>query len=393
MSTVLEHLELEQEQQQEKSQVIDFSVEQNSLNQAFQLCSKVLPKTSAVPLLQCIKLDINQDKLFITGMDVEQGVLQVLDIDNQGANGSFLMPAKEGMELIKRLPSGSIRFVKDGLELEIRHSKKKNATKLRILASDEYPTLPKLDAHIIYKLSLKHLMQGAEAAGFAGTNANVPLFTAIHLYNDEGKFAFLSTDRFRVYRFITDVEWGDNPSKTYLVPAPLFQRFVEGLPRASDDVEVVLTDSRLFLRSKEFMYFVSLLEGMPPNAVRAFTQKNTGHQVTMSREELQQTLHYALSMDCSDNRISIQRNELGLFSIYGKSDYVEINEVLEDVLLADDFPQVTLNGLFTKKAISVTESEQVTLTVKGPLDPAFVTFPEVPSIDLIILPIRPTSSI
>ncbi|MFB5268214.1 hypothetical protein ACE41H_15715 [Paenibacillus enshidis] len=389
MSVVLEQLNSQQEE--ETSQVIDFSVEQNSLSQAFQLCARVIPKNSHVPLLQCIKLDIIQDKLFITAMDIEQGVLQVLDIVNQGDNGSFLLPAKEGMELIRRLPSGTMKFTKDGMELEIHHSKKKSTAKLRVLAADEYPLLPDINTGITYKLSLKHLSQGAEAAEFAGTNANVPVLTGIQLYNDEGRIAFLSTDRYRVYRYITDVEWGSHEPKTYLVPALLFQRFVDVIPKSNDAIELVLTDRRMFLRAENLMYFVSLLDGTPPNVARAFTQKKIGHQVTMSREELYQTLHLALSMDCSDNRITLQRNDMGLFSIFGKSDYVEINEVFEDVLLDDDFPEVIFNGLFTKKAIAVTESEQVTITVKGPLDPAFVTFPEVPSIELIILPIRPIS--
>ena len=87
-----------------------FTVERDSLLNALVLCAKIVARTSAIPLLQCIKFDLKGDTLFVTAMDLpKQAVLQMLKVTNEaGEDGSYCLNAKEVIELVKRMPDGNL---------------------------------------------------------------------------------------------------------------------------------------------------------------------------------------------------------------------------------------------------------------------------------------------
>lgn len=68
-----------------------FVVDHGALMNALTICGKVIPKSSAIPIMQTIKFDLNGDTLFITAVDVSQSVLQMISDEKTPAlNGIHL---------------------------------------------------------------------------------------------------------------------------------------------------------------------------------------------------------------------------------------------------------------------------------------------------------------
>jgi DNA polymerase III subunit beta len=57
-----------------------FVVDHGALMNALTICWKVIPKSSAIPIMLTIKFDLNGDTLFITAVDVSQSVLQMMEV-------------------------------------------------------------------------------------------------------------------------------------------------------------------------------------------------------------------------------------------------------------------------------------------------------------------------
>ncbi|MEK3884597.1 hypothetical protein [Paenibacillus sp. PL2-23] len=112
----------QQTQQQIATGNMFFQVDKNDLLDALLACARVVQKTSVVPLLSCIKFDLNGNTLFVTAMDLSQAVLRKLSVTNfNDSKGSYLLPARETIDLVKKLPSGEVTFAQNDSMVTINY--------------------------------------------------------------------------------------------------------------------------------------------------------------------------------------------------------------------------------------------------------------------------------
>lgn len=100
MENLMEHQFYEEEKVDSETTTLTFNVEHTSLINALTLCAKVVPKSGSLPILQCVKFNLKGNTLFITAIVMSQSVLQMLKVENKSnvnVNGSYLFPAKRGL--------------------------------------------------------------------------------------------------------------------------------------------------------------------------------------------------------------------------------------------------------------------------------------------------------
>lgn len=369
----------------EESDVMEFVVEHKVIMKALSLCAKIVPRSAAIPILQMINFNLKGDTLFITAMDTAQSVLQMIEIENKGqVDGDFLFPAKEGIDLVKRLPHGSLSLVKKDSTLYISWGK--GEANLKVLSSDEYPPLPILDASNIISAPIGVLRKGAIGANFSLSDETVPSLSGIYIYNEGGKLSFVATDRHRIYRYVSDILILDQESFIGgIIPASNFKQIVESLN--SQELDILLSDSYLILKDKKTVYFGRLIDAKYPDLSKIFSMIDRGVQVSFPRSEMSDALNRALSLDAVNNRVTLDVNDSGEFILHTRSDNSELCEVFPDVKVGDDFPVMKFNGKFILDALLASEAKNVTLHVSGSRMPGFLTMEEDPSLTVVINPI------
>lgn len=390
MDTLLEHQQEEETgvKTKTKTKSMSFDVEHDVLMNALTLCAKVVPRSGAIPILSNVKFDLNGDTLFITAMDSSQSVLQMLKVDNKSkVSGSYLFPAKEGIELVKRLPHGSLTFTKKDSTVFISYGERGKAN-LKVLNSEEYPQLPKMEQTDIITVPIEILRKGAMASRFSLADEKTPALTGIHIYNHNGKLGFVATDRHRIYRFTSSV--GIENQETFrnaVIPALSFKQIVDSLK--TEKVELVITDSYLVLRDKNIVYFGRLIDASFPDLSRIFTGVDQGTSVTLSRGELDDTLNRALSLDATNNRVTLEVNEEGEFVLHTQSENSELCEGFTNAQVGDDFPVMKFNGRYLRDALLVGDREvkNITLRVSGCKMPGFMMMDGDPSVVVVVNPV------
>lgn len=252
------------------SKAVSFHLEHDAIMNALTLCSKVIPRSGSIPILQCVKIDLHGDTLFITAMDTAQSVLQMLKVENEGkVNGSYLFPAKEGIDLVKRLPHGSLTFIKKDTTVYISYGERGKAN-LKVLSSEEYSELPKLETSEVMSVSIEVLRKGAMAARFSSTDEKTPTFTGIYIYNQGGSLGFVSTDRHRIYRYVSNVTILNQESfVNALIPAHSFKVTIDSF-KDTQQIDIIITSSYLVLRDQNIVYFGRLIEAYFPDLSRIF---------------------------------------------------------------------------------------------------------------------------
>lgn len=354
-----------------------FSIEQDQLLDALVLCGKVVPRSSAMPLLQCIKLDLKKDSLFVTAMDAPaQAVLQVLKVTNENdSDGSYCMNAREVIELVKRMPGGTLSFTQQDSMVTVTYGERGRAH-LQVLNSEQYPELPKPAKSNFLSCPIEMLRKGAHAAKFAGTDDKTPSITSVLLHNADGKLGFTATDRHRVYRYISDIVIEDPDGfQNAMIMAVQFKGIVDSLK--SSRVDLAIADSHLILRDRNIIYFGRLTDGNYPNIQFIFDRSTDGLAVTVSRAELDDTLNRMLSLSgVENNRVTLEVDESGVFTIHSQSQTGEINEGFPDAKVDDEFPTVKFNARYLRDALLVGDREvkSVSLRTAGIGQPGYIEF-------------------
>ncbi|MFD2614645.1 DNA polymerase III subunit beta [Paenibacillus gansuensis] len=354
-----------------------FSIEQNELLDALVLCAKVVPRSSSIPLLQCIKFDLKKDSLFVTAMDAPaQAVLQVLKVTNEnGVDGSYCMNAKEVIELVKRMPGGNLSFTQQDSTVTVTYGERGRAN-LQVLSSEQYPELPKPAKSNFLSCPIEMLRKGAHAARFAGTDEKTPSISSVFLHNAGGKLGFTATDRHRIYRYISDIAIEEPESfQDAMIMAVQFKGIIDSLK--SSKVDLAIAESHLVLRDKNIVYFGRLTDGNYPNIQFIFDRSQEGTAVTVSRAELDDTLNRMLSLSgVENNRVTLEVNENDEFTIHSQSQTGEICEGFPGAKVDEGFPTVKYNARYLRDALLVGDREvkNVSLRTAGIGQPGYIEF-------------------
>ncbi|MFE5321535.1 DNA polymerase III subunit beta [Paenibacillus sp. NPDC056579] len=368
---------------------MSFHVEHDVIMNALTLCAKIVPRSGAVPILGNIKFDLMGHTLFITAMDASQSTLQMVKVKNESnLNGSYLFPAKEGIELVKRLPHGNLTFTKEDSTVFITYGKRGKAS-ITVLKAEEYPQLPKLEQTEILNIPIEVLRKGAMASRFASADETTPSITGIHIYNQNGKLAFIATDRHRAYRFISEISIENQETfENAIIPALSFKQIVDSLK--TDQVECFVTSSYLVLKDKNIVYFGRLIDAIYPDLSHIYAGVEEGTFVTLLRSELDETLNRALSLDAENNRVTLEVNEQGTFVLHTRSQTSELCEEFSNVKVGPGFPTMKFNGRYLRDALLVGDREvqYVTLKVSGNMKSGFMKMDKDPTVVVIVNPVK-----
>lgn len=367
-----------------------FSVEQGELLNALLLCAKVVPRASTIPLLQCIKFDLKKDTLFITAMSTEQSVLQMMKVTNENnMDGSYCMGAKEGIELVKRMPVGNLSFIQKDSTVTVTYGDRGRAN-LQVLSAEDFPELPKLTESYFLSCSIDALRKGAHASKFAGSDEKTPVISAVYLYNDNGKLSFVATDRHRIYRHVSEIEIVDaDRFENALITAVQFKGIVDSLK--SSKVDLAINGNHMVLRDKNIIYFGRLLEGKFPIILPLFDKKKLGTAVQLSRGALDDTLNRMLSLEGVENkRVTLEVDENSEFTIHSQSQTGEICDRFPDGKVDDGFPTVKFNARYLKDALLVGDREVKTVSLRtaGIGLPGYIEFDGDPSVCVVVNQVR-----
>jgi DNA polymerase III subunit beta len=224
----------------------------------------VVPARSPKPVLSCIKLEAKDDKLTISGTDLEVAARFVDAQVQVDTPGEVLVPADRLLGIVRESGDDTLSLVLEGTELHVRGAD--SFFKIFTQPASEYPPIPvhEGEPHLqIAAGTLKSLItQTIFATSKEGTRY---AFNGVMFVHEKNQLTLVGTDGRRLALTRGDLagsKKGDKPK--CIVPAKALSIVDKLLGTADDTVDIKLTDNQIVFTTPDAELTSNLLEGQFP---------------------------------------------------------------------------------------------------------------------------------
>ena len=262
-----------------------FSVSRDALIRPLNLVAGVVERRQTLPILSNVLLNLEGNRLSLTGTDLEVELVGRIEVVNSGPDGDITVPARKLVDICKSLPDGvDINFsVEDG-RVTVRAGRSRFT--LSTLPAAEFPTVEAGEGEVDLELGQSLVRQMIERTGFAMAQQDVRYYlNGMYLEIKSGRLRFVATDGHRLALCTAPGELSAD-DKSVIVP----RKGILELARLLDgDGSVTLTVGSNHIRAAtdQFTFTSKLVDGKFPEYERVLP-KSPDKAVSGDRAELRQ---------------------------------------------------------------------------------------------------------
>lgn len=218
-----------------------FRIERDVLSEAVAWSARSLPARPAAPILAGLLLDVEEDRLSVSGFDYEVSTRADLEIAG-AARGRALVSGRLLADICKSLPAHPVDVAAEGARVSISCGSARFT--LPTMPDEDYPRLPDMPSTAGTVSSAAFARAVAQVAVAAGRDDTLPMLTGIRLEIDGDRLTLAATDRYRLA--IREMSWQpahpDSADVQVLVPARTLADAAKSLT-SEPEITIALTAS------------------------------------------------------------------------------------------------------------------------------------------------------
>jgi DNA polymerase-3 subunit beta len=210
---------------------VRFTVDRDVLADAVAWAARTLPARPPVPVLAGLLLDVEAERVTISGFDYEVSAT-VSTAAEVSERGKVLVSGRLLADITRSLPAQPVELVTDGSRVTLTCGSAR--FQLPTLPVEDYPTLPDLPATTGTVGSDVFAAAVASVAVAAGRDDTLPVLTGVRLEIDGDRLTLAATDRYRLA--VREIGWQPAASGTSaiaLVPARTLHETARALTSAA----------------------------------------------------------------------------------------------------------------------------------------------------------------
>ena len=348
---------------------------------ALSLVERIIPSRNSNPGLTLMRLQTRNNKLVLSGTNIDIDLEATLDTDVQG-EGDIALPAVVLAQVVRSLPGDTVQL--EATPEDLRVTSGTFDTKLQLAQLGEAPTLNFPDAYEgtidgqAFARALSHVRYAAAVAEYQA------VFRGVKLELVDTYLRAVATDGFRLAYYHLDTPMGI--SGEIIIPA----RAVDELLRVLDNgvVRLALSHGQLSLASGSFRANIKLMEGSFPDYGRVIPSQFP-LSVTTNADIFRAVVDRVSVMaeKTSNNRIDLHvRN--GVMHVTAESTFGRSEETLEVTQAGTDHEMMlSYNAKYLEDALSPLHGE-VVLQFSGPVTPTVLNAKEGKDYKAMVVPLR-----
>jgi DNA polymerase-3 subunit beta len=343
---------------------VKFRCERDILAEALVAASRAATsRTSTLPVLAGLRLDVAGDGLTVTGTDLELTIRVQATVGGE-SDGSVVVPARLVTEIVRALPAGAVLF--EARDDDVLISAGRSQFSVRPFALDDYPAQHEPDgepATIAADVLGSALRQVVRAAS---TDEARPVLTGVLIAADDDGLRMVATDSYRL-AVRTLPESGMLPvEKPVLVPGRALAE-LQRLLASVETAEVRFGERNVEFRLGDAQLTTRLIDGEFPN-YRNLLPSSHPNTLTLGREALLEALHRV--------RILAQDSKVVRLSLGG--DTVDLTVIAQDVGNASETVDakyegtemvVAFNPDFLAAGVEALDGDELTISLNDPGKP------------------------
>ena len=369
-----------------------FTIKREEFLKGLATASRAVANKVAVAVLANLKIELNENGLFITGSNYDLTIkTQVpyrfngVEIIRNYKEGATLINAKLITEIARKMESEEITL--DVIDSTIATvSDNRSEYKLNCVRPEEYPDLDLEASGTKLTLSKADFDSLVSQTAFAASlKEQRPILTAMNLEAANGLLTATTTDSARMAR--KDIQIPEDVHFVANVPAKMMVE-VDHLLEGLDSIDVAFSDKKALFSLGRTVVASRLIAGEYPNT-KNIVPRMTSYHLEVNANDFIKAIDRAniLSMD-RENVVDLTMSENGV-EISAKSQ--QIGSAIEriDVFKYEGQElRVSFNSEFVVAAVKALNSEDVTFAFVGEMKPFIVKNASDDSVIQIVTPVR-----
>jgi DNA polymerase III subunit beta len=344
---------------------VKFRCEREILAEALATAGRgATSRTGTLPVLSGVRLDVDGDKLTVTGTDLELTIRLVIAVGGE-RDGSAVVPARLVADIVKALPAGAVDVTLGDDDMSI--SAGRTQFSVRPLSLADYPAQVEPDAEPVV-LSSAQVADALRQVVRAASNDDArAVLTGVLWASEDTGVKMVATDSYRLaVRDLPQTTMLDEGQKV-LVPSRALnelQRVLAG----TDELTVRLGAREAVFEAGTTRLTTRLIEGEYPN-YRNLLPPSYPNVLTVGRDALLEALRRVkiLAQDATPVRLTLGADTLQLTAI--TQDVGNATEEIDAVYEGAEMT-VAFNPEYLAAGVDAVEGDEVTLSTLDPMKPA-----------------------
>ncbi len=310
-----------------------FSCPKELLSEAVNTAQKAVPSKTALPILECLKLDVTNNGVFtVTGNNMElciefRGTCNVYD------GGSVALSSKMFGEIVRKLPEGIVNIEVNETNNVTTIVCGNSEFNIQGMFSEEYPASPRIDEVYSFSIKegvLKNIIK--KTIPFtAMTEGSRPAQVGVLFELEGNDITAVSSDGRRVAVVKEKLNDAVNSGKV-IIPGNTLRELIKIISDGDDDVKITVDERRVLIDCGDYKMYTRIIDGnflryapiiAAPNSIFAELNRNI---ITDSLERAQ----LIINEDTEDKEIKIPvkfnigLNKIEVSAMTGKGKFYDV---------------------------------------------------------------------
>lgn len=268
-----------------------FSISRDALLKPLNLVAGVVERRQTLPILSNVLVAVDEDRLSLTGTDLEVELVGQITLDAPGETGDITIPARKLADICKSLPEGSELQIQldDQQRAQLRSGRSRFT--LSTLAADGFPSIDQMTATHQFQLKQGQLKRLIDKTGFSMAQQDVRYYLNGMLFEvSRQRLRTVATDGHRLAMASMELSGpavGDTVQ--VILPRKGVLELVRLLQDSEADVQVMLGGNHFRAITADFTFTSKLIDGKFPEYERVLP-RGANRTLQCSRSELKEAL-------------------------------------------------------------------------------------------------------
>lgn len=340
-----------------------FEIPLDVLQNALSTAARFAEKRANLPVLGCVLLTAEGNRLIVRATNLECGVEVVLPA-KVSSEGTIAVPAGVFAGFLSNARGKTVTVNLQGEVLKV-DSERANAS-IKTLPHDDFPILPRVSAERSFKIKSSDLVRAIRSVAYcASLSAIKPELQSVLLYGEAGKLTAVATDSFRLAEKTVPLKSGGSVPEL-LIPARNAAELMRVLEGVTSEVEIYYNDNQLSTQTDGIYYTSRLLDGAFPN-YRQILPKSFATEAVVLREDFGGALK-SLSVFAdkfAQVSLAIEPSKKAIMLSSRNPDVGEQVSTLKAAVQGDQVA-VSFNGRYLADSLQAVAGDSVRLHSNGP---------------------------
>lgn len=358
-------------------------VTQENLAKALSNVARIaMSSKNPLPILNNVLIKTVDNRLSISATNLEIAITEKIG-SKVHTEGAITVPARLMQEYITSLPSGVLDLELDEHKLHISTDQYRST--INGVIADEFPVVPEINDGVKWSIPAKDCKSLNQVVFAASGDETRPVLTGVFLHTQGGSLYAASTDS---YRLAEKKLIKTSQKVSLLVPATALQELLRILPDNLETVEVYADNQQVLFKAGDVELVTRLIDATYPD-YRKLIPNTFTTTATVDRDEFiaitkvsslfarESAGSITVKVDGDDKQISIT----SIASQLGENTSSASATVKGG-------GEVTLNSRYLLDALNALNTQEVTFSFNGKLEPCVLKSGESPDHTYLVMPLK-----